>query len=200
MRLGYEQPKQVFWYWYWVAGYLQEVDFTCGMNSQSMFGSYLRVTSCLYVHRDKGKNRSETLALLVKCRCPYFAKKERKQEGNMPLHQCHSLWCLVHPFHLLWMTDCNFNFNRNHYLFVDHGIFWVPHTFPITYFGPFIWTFIDMDESWDGVPSHLTPPGTRLYVIYISWPNSECWKYLEKTTSFGMAIMNPWTKKEMSQL
>jgi hypothetical protein len=68
-----------------------------------------------------------------------------------------------------------------------------------TVFYPFIWTFIDADDTSQGVLFSLAEKMSRLFNIYVSSPERAQWKNLKKTTSSRTVIMNPWTKDEIFQ-
>jgi hypothetical protein len=83
------------------------------------------------------------------------------------------------------------------YLFVDEGVYQIPRDFPTFSFKTFVWTFVDSDQSKDGVPPHLVPHETCYYVIYATSPCKERWSRLHKTTRVIRVIMNPWTREEI---
>ncbi|KAH9009986.1 hypothetical protein EDB83DRAFT_2234549 [Lactarius deliciosus] len=85
------------------------------------------------------------------------------------------------------------------YLFVAEGVFVVPPDHPPTDFKIHIWTFIDADDSKDGIPDHVATHRTRHLIILTSSPKSSRWKLLTKTTQCSTAIMDPWTREEISQ-
>ncbi|KAH9009391.1 hypothetical protein EDB84DRAFT_1280496 [Lactarius hengduanensis] len=82
------------------------------------------------------------------------------------------------------------------YLFVAEGVFVVPPDYPPTHFKTCIWTFVDAD---DGIPDYLAPHRTKHLIILSSSPESSRWKLLTKTTQCSTAIMDPWTREEISQ-
>jgi len=83
-------------------------------------------------------------------------------------------------------------------LFVEEGVYKAPDKFRPSFFHKFVWTVVDSDEFEEGIPSHLVPQGTRLFMIYSTPPNKERWKRLNKTVSAFTIIMNPWTRTEIS--
>src|SRR5258708_20286077 len=86
-------------------------------------------------------------------------------------------------------------FGEKCHLFVDGGVFLFPADFFYADFNPFMWTLVDSDEARLGVPSSLVTHGTRLFVIYVTSPDLECWSRLHKITASRRGIMNPWTEK-----
>jgi hypothetical protein len=83
------------------------------------------------------------------------------------------------------------------YLFVEEGVYKMPPDFQDAQFKTIVWTLVDSDEAKDGVPQHLIPHGTRLYVIYVTSPAKDRWSRMEKTVRRAIVIMNPWTKEEI---
>jgi hypothetical protein len=73
----------------------------------------------------------------------------------------------------------------------------MPPDFQDAHFKTFVWTLVDSDEARDGIPPLLIPHGTRLYVTYVTSPASDRWSRMEKTVSLTVAVMNPWTKREI---
>jgi hypothetical protein len=84
------------------------------------------------------------------------------------------------------------------FLFVQEGVYEVPRSFKPSYFQTFVWTLVDSDEAMDGIPPHLIPRSTRLFVIYSTSPRKERWSRMHKTVRDITVIMNPWTRKEIS--
>jgi hypothetical protein len=62
-----------------------------------------------------------------------------------------------------------------------------------------VWTLVDSDDNNTGIPSHLTVHDSQHLIIYSSSPQSGRWKYLGKTTLSMVAVMNPWTREEISR-
>ena len=83
-------------------------------------------------------------------------------------------------------------------LFVEEGVYRSPHNFSPSSFHKFVWTVVDSDEAKEGIPPHLVPHGTRLFMIYSTSPSKKRWKRLHKTASTIKIIMNPWTRTEIS--
>ncbi|KAF8337726.1 hypothetical protein F5887DRAFT_531087 [Amanita rubescens] len=52
-------------------------------------------------------------------------------------------------------------------LFVEEGVYKAPDKFRPSFFHKFVWTVVDSDESEEGIPSHLVPQGTRLFMILL---------------------------------
>ncbi|KAH9034854.1 hypothetical protein EDB85DRAFT_963313 [Lactarius pseudohatsudake] len=85
------------------------------------------------------------------------------------------------------------------YLFVEEGVFVVPPDYSSTDFKARIWTLIDADDCWNGIPDYLAPHRTKHSIILCSSPQSARWKRLSKTTECTIAIMDPWTREEISK-
>ena len=88
-------------------------------------------------------------------------------------------------------------YNKQCYLFVHEGVFLKPDRFSPRFFKTILWTLVDSNESWEGVPEDLITHGTRLFVIYTTSPCQKGWDRLHKTVRDITIIMNPWTKKEI---
>ncbi|KAH8994024.1 hypothetical protein EDB92DRAFT_1815302 [Lactarius akahatsu] len=85
------------------------------------------------------------------------------------------------------------------YLFVEEGVFEVPPDYHSTDLKTRVWLLIDTDDSKDGIPDYLAPHETNHLIILCSSPPSARWKPLTGTTLCRVAIMNPWTRGEISQ-
>jgi hypothetical protein len=86
------------------------------------------------------------------------------------------------------------------YLFVEEGVYQAPADFNPGVFRSFIWTLVDSDEDTRGVPYHLVPHGTRMFVIYPTDPQKQRWSGLHNTVRTASVTMNPWTRGEISQV
>lgn len=95
------------------------------------------------------------------------------------------------------------------YLFVEEGVYLAPSIYPFTELKNRVWTLIDAnsdeyegttppDSSWR-VPPNLSTQDTKNLVIYTSPLQRRRWKHLVQTTSPTFAVMNPWTREEISQ-
>ncbi|KAH9036897.1 hypothetical protein EDB84DRAFT_1416475, partial [Lactarius hengduanensis] len=85
------------------------------------------------------------------------------------------------------------------FLFVKEGVFEVPPDYHSTDLKTRVWLLIDADDSKDGIPDYLAPHETNHLIILCSSPPSARWKPLTRTTLCRVAIMNPWTRGEISQ-
>ncbi|KAI9438109.1 hypothetical protein H4582DRAFT_1878695 [Lactarius indigo] len=85
------------------------------------------------------------------------------------------------------------------YLFVAEGVFKIPSDYPSTEFKTRVWMLLDADDCKDGIPDYLAAHETNHLIILSSSPKSARWKLLSKTTQCSIAIMNPWTREEISQ-
>ena len=92
--------------------------------------------------------------------------------------------------------------SRSRFLFTDEGVFVEPQgnpLYPATDLNTCVWTLVDSNEDNTGIPCHLAVHDTRHLIIYCSSPQANRWKPLGKTTSPRVAVMNPWTREEISQ-
>ncbi|KAH9034832.1 hypothetical protein EDB85DRAFT_2219282, partial [Lactarius pseudohatsudake] len=89
--------------------------------------------------------------------------------------------------------------STSRFLFVKEGVFEVPPDYHSTDLKTRVWLLIDADDSKDGIPDYLAPHETNHLVILCSSPPSARWKPLTRTTLCRVAIMNPWTRGEISQ-
>ncbi|KAI9442568.1 hypothetical protein H4582DRAFT_1295642 [Lactarius indigo] len=85
------------------------------------------------------------------------------------------------------------------YLFVKEGVFEISEDYPAADFKTRIWTFVDADDCKKGIPEYLSPQMTKHVLILSSSPSKARWELLGKTTLCSVAIMNPWTREEISQ-
>lgn len=85
------------------------------------------------------------------------------------------------------------------YLFVEDGVYLSIKDYPSTSFRTQVWTLVDVDEG-QCVPEFLAVQNTKHMIIFTSSPKEERWHCLTKTTAFAIAIMNPWTKREISEV
>ena len=95
---------------------------------------------------------------------------------------------------IMWYRDSTV------FLFVNEGVYQAPPWGALsTTFRTRVWTLVDSDSDTLGVPSRLAVPDTKHLIIFCSSPQSGRWKGLGKTTLSRIAIMNPWTRGEISQ-
>ncbi|KAF8235604.1 hypothetical protein L208DRAFT_739268 [Tricholoma matsutake] len=59
-------------------------------------------------------------------------------------------------------------------------------------------TLVDSDEASEGVPPHLVPHDTRLFIVYSTPPRKKRLSRLHKTIRDITVIMNPRTRTEIS--
>ena len=98
------------------------------------------------------------------------------------------------PF--IWFHDASY------YLFVKEGVYWLLNGWEHNDFqvGCTTWTLVDADKNKDGVPPHLIPHGTVLFVIFVTSPTRDRWSRMNKTTQRTVVIMNPWARREIHRL
>lgn len=73
----------------------------------------------------------------------------------------------------------------------------MPDDFQKSLFLTSVWTLMDSDESKEGPPSIAMTHGTRLFVIYTTFPAKDRWSRMNMTLLNVKVIMNPWTKAEI---
>jgi hypothetical protein len=84
------------------------------------------------------------------------------------------------------------------YLFVSDGVYVSSQPEPSSLsFQTRILTLLDADARKD-IPEFLIGPGSLYLVAFVTSPKAERWKSLKKTTHWEMVLMNPWTRKELS--
>ena len=89
------------------------------------------------------------------------------------------------------------------YIFVDEGVFVEPSSrhYPAAEFKTYIWTLIDVDGDEESrVPDHLAVFSTKHLIIFTSSPRLERWSGMAQITLCRVAIMNPWTRAEISEV
>ena len=85
------------------------------------------------------------------------------------------------------------------FLFVEEGVFVKPlEDVDVTSFVPFLWTFVDADNS-PGFPSLLADPATKLFNIFVTFPHQERWSPLGKATNTAVVYMSRWMREEIVQ-
>jgi hypothetical protein len=94
------------------------------------------------------------------------------------------------------------------FLFVEEGVYLAPSIYPFTELKNRVWTLIDADlDEYEGtrlpdscrVPPNLAVQDTKNLVIYTTPLQRGRWKRLGQTTRRTFAVMNPWTREEISQ-
>ncbi|KAH9083658.1 hypothetical protein EDB83DRAFT_2212994 [Lactarius deliciosus] len=101
--------------------------------------------------------------------------------------------CLTEGKPVFWFRS------TQRYLFVEEGVFVVPPDYPSADIKARIWTLVDADDCWNGIPDYLAPHETNHLIILCSSPPSARWQSLTRTTRCRVAIMNPWTRGEISR-
>ena len=93
---------------------------------------------------------------------------------------------------VLWYRDSRL------YLFVSDGVYESPTNLSSALFRTRVWTLVDTDNE-TSFPPVLSQPGTNNLIIFATSPIQQRWASLEKTTTWDVAIMNPWTRREISE-
>lgn len=85
------------------------------------------------------------------------------------------------------------------YLFFEKGIYEAPPGFKSSSLhSSGHLTLVDSDEASEGVPPHLVPHDTRLFIVYSTPPRKKRLSRLHKTIRDITVIMNPRTRTEIS--
>ncbi|KAF8473736.1 hypothetical protein DFH94DRAFT_764217 [Russula ochroleuca] len=83
------------------------------------------------------------------------------------------------------------------YLFVSDGVYKTTENPHSSLFKTRVWTLVDADGE-NIFPPSLAQHGIKYLHIFTTSPKWGRWKSLTKTTSCAIAIMNPWTRGEIS--
>ncbi|KAF8265132.1 hypothetical protein EI94DRAFT_1831410 [Lactarius quietus] len=89
---------------------------------------------------------------------------------------------------------------HNLLLFVTEGVYMTDSTYGCTEYCTRVWTLVDA-EPGEGFSERLKCVGqqdTKNLIIFTSSPNPQRWGRLRDTTFMTRAIMNPWTRAEIS--
>ena len=84
------------------------------------------------------------------------------------------------------------------FLFVKEGVYEMVQPLPCTQFLSRVWTLTDTDEG-SVVPPSLAGYDTQCLVIFTSSLDQKRWKGLAKNTICVEVIMNPWSRREISE-
>jgi hypothetical protein len=86
------------------------------------------------------------------------------------------------------------------FLFVEEGVFVKNlQDVDVSSFAPFLWAFVDADNSPSGVPPLFADSASKLFTIFVSFPRKGRWMPLENTTETVVVYMRPWTEDEIVQ-
>ena len=86
------------------------------------------------------------------------------------------------------------------HLFVEAGVFTFPGRLHPQLFSPFMWAFVDADDSPTHFPDEISVSYTQLFTIFTTSPKRERWKPLMMKNKWGIRlIMNPWSWDEICQ-
>jgi hypothetical protein len=61
------------------------------------------------------------------------------------------------------------------------------------------WVFLDVNDTRSDLLPELTSLQSKLFIIFITFPQSEQWKPLMTNTIPIILVMNPWTWDEMNK-
>ena len=78
------------------------------------------------------------------------------------------------------------------------GVYLALADYSSTEFKTRVWTLVDVDEG-EPVPAFLAVHDTKYMIIFATPPKEERWHRLTKTMACEIAIMNPWTRGEISE-
>ena len=93
---------------------------------------------------------------------------------------------------VLWYHDSRL------YLFVSNGVYESPKNISSALFRTRVWTLVDVDND-KLFPPVLSQQGTNNLIIFATSPKKERWASLEEKMTWDVAIMNPWTRREISE-
>ena len=99
--------------------------------------------------------------------------------------------CLAEKKPVLWFRDPVL------YLFVSNGVYESTNLSSRS-FRTRVWTLVDVDNN-KLFPPVLSQQGTNNLIIFATSPKKERWFSLEENTTWDVAIMNPWTRREISE-
>jgi len=100
--------------------------------------------------------------------------------------------CLGESKPFLWYLD------ENWLLFVQDGVFQAPQVFTLTGFQPYLWAFVDADQSSGAIPPRITSGlMTSVFTIFVTTSKREQWEPLEHSTAYIPLIMNPWSWEDI---
>ena len=120
---------------------------------------------------------SNTLILKGKSQWIFYAVRRRLGEAQ--------------PF--LWYSS------KQWYLFVQAGVFAFPGPLRPNLFAPFMWAFVDADDSPTHFPDEITAGQTQIFTIFTTSPRRERWEPLLKNKRGTHVVMNPWSWEEICQ-
>ena len=99
--------------------------------------------------------------------------------------------CLAEKKPVLWFRDPLL------YLFVSNGVYESTNLSSRS-FRTRVWTLVDVDNN-KPLPPVLSQQGTNNLIIFATSPKQERWDSLDETMTWDVAIMNPWTRREISE-
>ena len=85
------------------------------------------------------------------------------------------------------------------YLFVEDGIYLASADHSPISIRTRVWALVDVHKG-ERVPEILAVRDTKHMIIFATPPKVKRWHRLEKTMNPALAIMNPWTREEISEM
>ena len=173
---------------------------TLGLTKLWIRNEYIRMYKHCEDHLETNRNESKSPAMVVtgqpgigKCfTLSYYCHQLYRLKEKS--HWIHYVLCrrLAEKKPVLWYRDSRL------YLFVSDGVYESPTNLSSALFRTRVWTLVDTDNE-TSFPPVLSQPGTNNLIIFATPPKKERWASLEKTTTWDVAIMNPWTRREISE-
>lgn len=156
---------------------------TLGLTKLWIRNEYVRMYKHYEDHLETNRNETKSPSLVV-----------TGQPGIGKSYWIYYALCrhLAERKPILWYIDPSL------YLFVSDGVYMSPSNLSSASFRTRVWTLVDADNQ-KSFPHVLSSPGTNYLFIFATSPKQERWKSLVKTTIYEVAIMNPWTRKEISK-
>jgi hypothetical protein len=183
------------------SGYVLDLDMDFGRSSVWVRKEYIRMYKRCTDHLGAAKNTEETPSVVITGQ-PGIGRCSTRYETDIHIDiywfKGKSYWILYAICRrLTQMMPTMWYRGGTLFLFVKEGVFRGDRDFSCTEFRSRVWTLTDADEG-PGVPTSLAAHDTRCLVIFTSYPKPARWKGLTKTTFCVEVIMNPWSRREIS--
>ncbi|KAF8256445.1 hypothetical protein EI94DRAFT_1837385 [Lactarius quietus] len=81
---------------------------------------------------------------------------------------------------------------------IAEGVYATDSNYSCIGYKTWIWTLVDVE--WGETLNHVGRRGTKNMIIFATFPNKDQWDGLDKTSAMTIAIMNPWTREEISEV